>query len=543
MHLELLASKVLFQCGSLTAPVRPGSHVEVCVRVPIRARQQPVATATAPVGLPPVQWVPVLALAGNISLILLLTSGRYGYDGDELYFIAAGDHLSWSYADQSALVPLLANTLDTLFPESLLALRTPAALLVGLGVPLAALITREFGGRSRAQLLAGVAYAASPFVLWSGHLLATVTLDVFLWGLVSYLVLRWVRVRNDRLLLAAGLCTAVALQVKYLIPALWFMLGLSALVAGQHRLLRRPQLWVGALIACVSVLPSIGWQAAHDWPHLHMASAVAEEQEAFQLGRLGFLAWFALYAGPIGLVLIGCGLSHLLRHHQHRFLGWTALGLFVLILLVNGRPYYLIGLFPLVYGVGAVFLQERGPAWSRGPWAAGACVLAMPLVVVLILPVLPLKTAQQNPILVPNILLRSEVGWPGLADDVATAYRSLPASQQANTVVIADAYPHAAALEFYGPDRGLPSVYSGNRGYWYLATPPDSARNAIVVGGSEQLLRKRFDNIRLVGQTGTTGPLRNAVLSNASIWYCSGHREQWSQSWPEWRHMNVNADQ
>lgn len=71
------------------------------------------------VGHPPIasfaRW-PVLAIAAGIGLLLLLTSGRVGYFDDELYFLVAGRHLDWGYADQGPLVPLLARAMDTVFP-------------------------------------------------------------------------------------------------------------------------------------------------------------------------------------------------------------------------------------------------------------------------------------------------------------------------------------------------------------------------------------------------------------------------------------------
>ncbi len=43
-------------------------------------------------------------------------------------------------------------------------------------------------------------------------------MDAFLWTVIVWLVVRWVRIRDDRVLLAAALVTALDLQVKFLIP-------------------------------------------------------------------------------------------------------------------------------------------------------------------------------------------------------------------------------------------------------------------------------------------------------------------------------------
>ena len=141
-------------------------------------------------------WRPVLLLAGALALVHGISSAWYGTFGDELYFLAAGRHLAWGYADQPPLVPWLAAALDHLAPGNLVVLRLPATLVSAGHVVLAALLAREMGERRRAQLLTGAAVAISPFFLATGHLLATSTLDPVLWTLLLWLVVRWVRTGN-----------------------------------------------------------------------------------------------------------------------------------------------------------------------------------------------------------------------------------------------------------------------------------------------------------------------------------------------------------
>ncbi len=203
-------------------------------------------------GLPDLARGPVLVLAAAVGVLLTAVSGRYGYFGDELYFLAAGRHLAWGYADQPPLLPLIAAAMDAIGPGSVAVLRIPATLATVAGVVLTALLAREFGGGRRAQLVAAGAFAVSPNFLATGHLLATSTLDPALWIALTWLLVRWVRTRSDRLLFAAGLVT--------LIGSVLAVHGLGRMLrAPEYRFLGVTALGVAALFLVTGGRPPTTW--------------------------------------------------------------------------------------------------------------------------------------------------------------------------------------------------------------------------------------------------------------------------------------------
>ncbi|MDD7941279.1 glycosyltransferase family 39 protein [Actinomycetospora lutea] len=500
-------------------------------------------TAPLPVVAPPVPetpaavrvaWRPLLVLAGAVALVHGVSSAWYGAFGDELYFIGAGRHLAWGYADQPPLVPWLAAALDALAPGNLVVLRLPATLTSAAHVLVGALIAAEMGGRRRAQLLAGAAVAISPFLLATGHLLATSTLDPFLWSLLLWLVVRWLRTRRDLLLLAAGLVLAVALAVKFLVPVLVAGLAVGVLVAGPRRLLGRPLLWVGLVLAAASTVPTLLWQAAHGWPQLHMGEVVAGEG-GLTGNRWSFLPIAGWDVGLVpGMVLAGVGLGALLRSdalRPFRAVGIAAVATTAAMIVAGGRPYYVMGLAAVLLAAGAVALQDRRPArWWSWSVSVPAYVASALVVAVIALPLGPASWRVERG----DFLAGGQVGWQSLAADTAAAHRALPPEQRARTTVLAWSYWYAAALDVYGPGAGLPPVYSGHRGYAFLGPPPDSATAALLVGpveGAAQLC-------------GTITPLpphrdpsANAVINGDVPLALCTLRAPWSASWASVTHM------
>jgi hypothetical protein len=351
----------------------------------------------------------------------------------------------------------------------------------------------------------------------------------------TWLLVRWVRLRDDRLLLWLGVVTAIALQNKWLMVSFWVAVAFSVLAVGPRELLRRPLLWLGAVVVVLATLPNLIWQAHHGWPQLRMTQVIAEEVSLYFGGRWAFVPLMLTTAGVgVGMALFCYGLWRLLRSPElrsYRFLGWTFVGLVVLFIVTEGRFYYLAGLVALLLAAGAVELQRREPArWWR--WAFTWPVYVLSAIIALTaLPILPVSWPTPA-----RLWSLSSLGWPELTDTVAGAYHELPPAKQRTTAVVANWYWDASALDRNGPARGLPHPFSPHRGYWYFGAPADDVDTVLFVGSDPAYLHRYFTEVRQVA-TVTNGSVMNLLSLTTPVWLCSGQREPWSRLWPQLRRL------
>ncbi|MFD0920604.1 ArnT family glycosyltransferase [Saccharopolyspora rosea] len=487
------------------------------------AVRRAAAPPEAAVGRPAWGWL--LLVAAGLCAVLLVLAGICEQHGDELYFLVAGRHISWGYADQPPLLPLLARLGDELFGGARLGLRLPAVLLTSGGAVVTGLIARELGGGRGAQVRAALTYSVSPHVVATGCLLVTVTVDVFCWAVAALLLVRWVRLRDDRLLLALGGVVACALQAKYLIAVFCVAVLCAALLFGPAALLRRPKLWLGAGAAVAACVPSALWQARHGWPQLGMAEVVSAESAQLGGGRIGYLPLLLLTAGVVaGGVVACCGLWALLRDGEHRFLGVAALAVTGVFVLAGGRYYYSAGLLPLCWAAGAVWLSRprpRGLRWAVGPASYG---FSATLVAALVLAV---WSSWSTPA---DLLSNAGTGWRPVVAETAAAYRALPPGTRAETSVVTEHYWQASALDRLGAGA-LPEAHSPHRGAWYFGPPPDGDPAVLFVGSDPGPLRRYFSDVRLVA---SPNPSHG---KEAPIWWCGGRTAPWSLIWPRLRHL------
>jgi len=494
---------------------------------------------------PPRAVAAIAAIAVVSAAILLFAASRYGYFGDELYFLAAGRRPVWGYADQGPVLPLLARAMDTLAPGSYLVLRLPAVALTIVAIVLCAGLARAFGGGRIAQTLAAAGYATSPFLLLQGAMLTTNAVDTALWVIITWLVVRWVQTRRDVLLLAAALVTAVDLQVKWLIPFFWIAVAVAALIFGPRELVRRPMLWAGGVIVLISAVPELLWQSRHGWPQLSMGGEIEGEQ-AILGGRLLFVPLSVALCGFLGTPLLLCGLWVLLRRRElrsYRFLGATLILLYAVFMITGGRVYYPAGMYAVVIAAGAAGavtgLRRISRVWRR---IVAVILAALGIsATILILNSTPWRPADRispprdDAQAAVQIGVYGQFGWPELDDAVTRAYDGLTPQERAHAIIITDTYWQASALDELGRDH-LPSIFSPSRGFGYFATPPDNASAVIAVGSTEPALRSQFEHVDPIGKLDTRLGFPGNT-QNVTIWKCAGQRKPWSQVWPYWMHL------
>ncbi|MGH9110807.1 MAG: ArnT family glycosyltransferase [Acidimicrobiales bacterium] len=429
------------------------------------------------------ELLPVLAIAGAVLVGHAALSGRYGFHRDELYYLAAGRHPALGYVDQPAIVPLLARAITAavgahLWPLRLVAGATHAAVVV-----VAGLIGRELGGGRRATVIAALATATAPLFIATGGMFQTVVLDQLAWALVFLLVVRLLRGADPRGWLVVGGVVGLGLETKWTIALLGVGLvaGLAAVPEARRQLrLRSPWVAGGVAVALALWTPNLVWQVLNGWPTLEFTrnnNAEVLQQD----GRLGFVLQQVLFMGPVAVPLAGAGVVWLWRRRPWRSLA-VAVGVIALVLfVVGGKAYYLGPCYVLAFAAGGVAV-ERWLAAQPDRWRTAVVALVanglVPLAAVA--PVAP-ADVYADVFYDLNDELGEQVGWPELVDQVARVVSVLPAEERADVRVVTASYGEAAAIDLYGPARGLPrgTALSAHNSYadWW---PDDEPAGAVV---------------------------------------------------------------
>jgi 4-amino-4-deoxy-L-arabinose transferase-like glycosyltransferase len=489
--------------------------------------------------LPRFAAVPVGIVVALQAVVLTALSGRYGFHRDELYFLAAGKRPDWGYVDQPPITPWLARASTALFGETPMGLRVAATLLGIVTVVVVALIAREAGGGRGAQLFTAVATALSSYVLAVTHMLATNTADLLLWSLIALFGLRLLRTGDGRWWLAVGAAAGLGMMNKWLVLLLLSGLGIGVAVAGPRSVLRTWWLAAGIGVAAVLTAPVVLWQASHGWPMLTVAGGISEDDGAEN--RVLFVPMQLVYLSP---VLVPVWLAGLVRPWRDAGLRWArALAIAypvvcVELLALGGKPYYSVPLLLPLVALGAEpvlrWLARTGTV-SRA--LTGVVTAVCVVVSVLIgLPVVP--PAALGPVLAVNKEPGEQVGWPEFADTVAAGWARIPATERDTAVLLAGNYGEAGALEYYGPERGLPRPYSPHMSYADWGPPPDRLVGPVLLIGRTEPgspAARLITGCRPIGMHRAPDNLDNdengVMLSLCTL------TEPWSTAWPTLRHF------
>jgi len=468
-------------------------------------------------------WLVAAAAFG----IEMAVSGRYGYFRDELYFLAAGQHLAWGYVDQPALTPLLARVDALLTGNTLVGLRALPALGLAALVLLTAAMARALGAGRGGQLLAALATACCAEYLGAMHELTTTPVDFVGWAATLLAVTKLLRRSDPRWWLAVGGLAGLGMDAKWNIGFLVAALGLGFAVTPSARPLLRSRYLVGAAVLfAVLAAPDLVWQALHGWPNFAVFGHL--DQQAWA-NRALYWPIQVLYTSVVPVPLWVAGIAWALRDARLRVVGVAAVAVIVAQFVLGGKGYYPGGVYTFCFAAGATALSGRALRGRAGLYCAAAAVSA-----VIALPLLPAAALARFPVQKVNYDLGEEIGWPSQVALAARAYDSLPASQRTVAAVVAGNYGEAGAVDRYGAALGLPPVYSGANNYWLWGPPPARDTVAVAINVDPALLRRWFSSVR-VAAVYRNGLGVSDDEEGAVIYIASGLRAPWTAAWPSFR--------
>jgi hypothetical protein len=427
----------------------------------------------------------ILAIALFNTVIHLAFAGNLGYHRDELLYLALGMHPAAGYATVPPMIGLLSWFIQNVFGYSLYAVRLLPALAGGFMVLLVARIARELGGSRYAEILAAIGFIIAGFALRTFGMFMPVFIDIVFWTLIFYILVRYVNTANDNYLLWFGITSGISLLNKYM-PGILF-LGLLIIVPfTKHRdVFRKKKFWLGIATGFIIFLPNLIWQVKMGLPVVHHLAELDRTQLAY-VNRFTFIAEQFMLASWAS-VLVVPGVIYLLSNKafvRFRFLGYLALFVIIFLLLLRGKSYYTIGIFPFLIATGAVSYDT----WMRSK--AARIILAASLVV-LTIPTLPLglplfksekmvkyfsymedkfgmtmgRRFEDNSIHSLPQDYADMLGWEELTRVADSAWKMIDDKKAA--FIYAENYGEASAVTVIGKKYNLPEVICFNESFRY----------------------------------------------------------------------------
>jgi 4-amino-4-deoxy-L-arabinose transferase-like glycosyltransferase len=157
-----------------------------------------------------------------------------------------------------------------------------------------------------------------------------------------------------------GAAVGFGMLTKYSMAFFTFSLIIGILISKERKLLFNRHVIISALIAVLIFLPNVIWQFAHHLPVINHMKELRETQLDY-VKPMDFVVQQLLVNGPslfiwlTGFVFLM--LSFKLR--RFRYLAIAYVLIFLFLLKMNGKTYYLFGAYPMLFAAGGFAFEKK----------------------------------------------------------------------------------------------------------------------------------------------------------------------------------------
>jgi len=257
-------------------------------------------------------------------------------------------------------------------------------------------------------------------------------------------------------------------------------------------------------------LPNFIWQFQHHFPVItHMKMLQKEQLNYISPGN--FIKQ-QLTVNGVAIFVWLTGFIYLLFSTQlqkFRFLTFAYLFIFIFLLKMNGKNYYLFGAYPMLFAAGGFGFEQLIKAQYYALRTSVVALFTLPNLVLLplLLPVLSLNQtlavikfdSQNIPAMRFAVTWEDQkqhpltqdyadmFGWEEMVAGTAKIYNTLSAEEKIHTTIIADNYGEAGAFERFGAKYHLPAVVCLNSSFALWAPENLSAKILIYVSDDKDV--------------------------------------------------------
>lgn len=388
---------------------------------------------------------------------------------DEYLHLDQAHHMDWGYVSIPPLTSWISYIIF-LLGNSVFWVKFFPALFGVLTLVFVWEITKALKGKTFALILSALSIIFSD-LLHINTLFQPNSFDILCWTVTFYWLLLYIRENKNKWLFAISLTLAIGFLNKYNIGFLIAGL-LPAIALTKHRIIFKSEsFYVAVILFMVIILPNIIWQLQHNFPvFTHMEELVSTQ--LIYYSRIEFLIKQLIEFAPAFFVIIFAfiGLIIYKPFILYRPILYTYIIVIILYLLLQGKAYYALGLYPVLISLGSVYIEHLTASKARYYFRYTAVSFIMIIGITFFFiscPIFSLDKMMSNKSLLSiyeatgqttfnfgkQIPIQDDyasmTGWRELAELVNSIYSNLPEKVKNNTFIFCDNYGEAGAINYY----------------------------------------------------------------------------------------------
>ena len=221
-------------------------------------------------------------------------------------------------------------------------------------------IAASMGGRKSSQIIASISVLCSPVLLGLGGIYSMNSFDLLFWAALFYVLIKIINTGDGKLWIWFGVIAGLGLMNKISVGYFGAGLVISMALTKERKWFKNKYFWLGGLIALVIFSPYIIWNFQNDFATLEFIRNASQYKNA-QIGFSGFLKEQILQMNPLNAVIWITGLIALLvtgKLSKYRVIAIAFIAVFAILVLNNGKPYYLAAAFISLISAGSITITE-----------------------------------------------------------------------------------------------------------------------------------------------------------------------------------------